>query len=348
MYKLFKKRLNSDLKIYFEERGFQYYKDNIFLGIHKDLVFVLYFDKVGYGTRIGMSFGIGVPVVKNDFVDYLDNLDRFAYEGYSLGSAKWELNNGLNIEIKKKKIDEYIDEIKYIYANYIFYFISKEINAFQMEEHVRDEYDNLFSAYLSEIGEEDPSWLYTIDFMNSGKSQDEWTEEDGKKCDMLVKEKQDNEFPYEEKRVEILKRVEENRLLFQDKLKEVFGESIKTIEIDTEICPVVLKDIFDISNILEVISNYNFIQNYNVNTNGRIDHGETYYFQKGNNELLVILSKDLFLEFIINPENHKKTKISVYDGGYFWFGWLVGKPNVMKENINEALEHLASVLSTID
>jgi len=344
MYKLFKKRLNSDLKIYFEERGFQYYKDNCFLSIHKDLVFVLYFDKVGYGTRIGMSFGIGVPVVRNDFLDYLNDLDRFAYEGYSLGSANWELDNRVNIEVKKKKIDKYIEEIKYIYTNYIYYFISKEINAFEIEEHVRSEYHNLFNDYLEEIGEEDPSWLYTINFMNSGKSQDEWTEEDGKKCDMLVKEKQDNEFPYEEKRVEILKRVEENRPLFQNKLKEVIGESSKAIEIDTEIFPVMLKDIFDNSNILKVINSCGFVRDYHVNTQGRIDHGETYYFQKDDNELLVILSKDLFLEFIINFKNHKGTRISVYDGGRFWFGWLVGKKSTRDKNIATALNELKIAL----
>ena len=220
MYKLFKKALKKDLKIYLEERGFRQYKET-FICFHNELLFILSFDSGGYGTNLNMFFRIGVPVVQNNFLNETD-LERFPIEGHSLGSIKWELAryNKYDLENKNKKINEYIEDIKYIYTNYISRYISKEINSFDMEEYIEHEYDCLFDDYLNETGEEDPSWTYIGEFLSSGKSQDEWSKEDDEKYDEFTKSFQNKNFPYENVKKQILMKMEENKPKYRDLINQ--------------------------------------------------------------------------------------------------------------------------------
>jgi len=344
MYKTFKKILKNDLKIYLKEKGFIHYKDETFIGFYNDLFFMLSFDKGSYGTILEFSFELGVPIVKQDFLTIKGDLDRWPVRGYSLSSAKWELEryNAYDLKVKKEKIYEYIKEIKYVYKNYIFYYISKVINI-GIEPFINQEYNNLFDDYLEKKGEEDPAWVYQMEFLLSGKTQDEWTQEDSDKCEQLVKEKQDAEFPYEKIRKQILKTIEKNRPIYEEIKQELFGSNTNEVKYDRNIFPVILEELFDDGHIELTLNDLGFFRQYDVNTQGRMIYGETYYFYNGDSELQVILKEELFLEFILST-NNETYRVNRYDGKYFWFGWLVGERSSMKANISIALDKLKEVL----
>ena len=347
MYKLFKKALKKNLKIYLEERSFRHYKDETFICFHNELLFILSFDKGSYGTSLNMSLSIGVPVVQNNFLNETD-LETFSIKGSTLGSAKWELEkyNKYDLENKNKKINEYIEDIKYIYTNYISHYISKEINSFDMEKYIEHEYDSLFDDYLDERGEEDPACTYQIEFLGSGKSQDAWSKEDDEKCEELTKSFQNKNFPYENVKKQILMKMEENKPKYRELISQYFTKKNSNIKIDKEIFPISLKEVMKKGAVNERLINIGFLEYINKNLQGLQDYGESLFFKKDDIELRVIIKDELFLEFIIIKDEIIK-RINKYDGNYFWFGWLIGKEELFEINIDKAFERLKIELHII-
>ena len=344
MYGLFQRILKKDFKIYLEEKGFCHYKDETFICVYNDLFFMLSFDKGSYGTILEFDFSLGVPIVQHDFLTKKDDLDRLPAEGYSLSNAKWELERYsiCDPEVKKKKINEYIEEIKYVYENYIVYCMSKVINL-GTERYIQHEYNALFDNYLEEIGEEDPAWKYSMEFLASGKPQEEWSVEDDEKCKLLTKEKQEKEFPYEKVKQEILHTIEKNRPIYEGEIVKHFGKNYLNIVIDKEVLPATLEKVILDGGLKQKILEIGFDEYLDKNLQGVQNYGESLFFKKDDIELRVNLKDELFLDFII-IKNGQSHRVNVYDGNYFWFGWLVGKENIFEENINKAFQSLDKAL----
>jgi len=341
MYNLFKKRLKKDLQVYLEEKGFRHYKNETYIYVHNELIFLLSFNKGSHGTNLNMSLSEAVPIVQEFFSSETD-LEHCSIEGSDLSNSKWELEryNKSDLETKTKKINEYVADIKYIYTNYISHYISKKINSFDIEEYIEHEYDRLFDDYLDEIGEEDPAWTYQVEFFSSGKRQEEWTKEDDEQCEKLTKAFQNKHFPYQKIKNKILKTIDKNRSIYKELIYKYSAKN--TENIDKEVVPVSLKELMNKNtSIRKFLNKFNFIVDTEIDLLGIQNYGETKYYKNNNCNLRIILKNELFLEFIIYYNGESK-RVNLYDGGYFWFGWLVGKESTREHNINEALNKLES------
>jgi len=98
--------------------------------------------------------------------------------------------------------------------------------------------------------------------------------------------------------------------------------------------------------IIDFLATYSFVRNINKDTGGLPTLGETIYYkhQDKNIEVQVILENSIFLEFVV-WEGDRFKRVLLHNMQQFKFGWLVGKANIIKENINDALKHLEVVLN---
>jgi hypothetical protein len=211
-----------------------------------------------------------------------------------------------------------------------------------MEKCIEEEYRQLFDGYLANKGEEDPAWEYQLEFLASGKSQDEWSEEDSKKCEQLTKKKRDKEFPYEKIRLQILQTIEQNRPIYHKELKKYFDEQQESIVFDKTIYPTTLESVIQKGDIEQRLAKLGFSV-YERSIQGLVVHGEVKFYKKDDIELRLTLSKELFLDFMIT-QGDKSKRVNVYDGDFFWFGWLMGQENTFEENIDKAFEKLEQSL----
>jgi hypothetical protein len=342
MYKKLMNKIKKDLSSYFAERHLYLNDTNgpVFLGFYEDIVFRISFDTAGYGSRFEMILEFETPLVKKNFQLFPKH---FLETTVSVESQHWsiEKDNKSKEEIEKS-IDRYLADIVFMYEKYFLPIISREINAFDMEKCIAEEYHRLFDSYLEEIGEEDPAWEYTLEFMASGKSQDEWSEEDSKKCEQLTKEKQDKEFPYEKVRSQILQTIEQNRPIYHKELEKYFDGEKESVVFDKTIYPTTLEAIIEKGAVEQRLAQLGFAT-YERNIQGLVVHGEVKFYKKDDIELRLTLSNELFLDFIIT-QGDKSKRVNVYDGGFFWFGWLMGQENTFEENLNKAFEKLEQSL----
>lgn len=342
MYKIFKKQLETTLKEFFEDRGFVQVRDNTFVSVNRDLFFLIRFEKTGYDSMIEIQYFIEAPLVKSDFNRRIKEMAILNCAGETIGSHTWKLNEkGLSAEEKKERVLQYVSEIEFIYDNYLHYIFSKEANRYEAEKYILGEYEDRFATYLSEKGEEEPDWEYKMNFIASGKSMDEWTEEDSKKCAQLVEEKRSREFPYEEIRTQILKDIEQNREAYRNALMRLTeGRNVELV-VDEDVFPATLNMLYDCSPIQIFLEDYGFVLNPDKDTNGLPNYGETHYYENisGNCEVKIVISDELFLFFDVSCDDSYK-RICVFQDKFFWFGWLVGKESAMKKNIDIALNEL--------
>lgn len=342
MYNLFKKQLKTRLKDFFEDRGFVQVRDGIFVSFVGELFFMIRFEKAGYGSRIELQYLIEAPLVKADFSKRIEEMAVLEYAGETIDCSTWKINEkGLNAKEKKERVMRYVSEIEYIYDNYLYYIFSKEANQYDTEKYILEEYENRFAQHLSDKGEEDPCWQYMIDFASSGKSMDEWTEEDSKKCAQLVEEKKSREFPYEKIHTRIIKDMERNSEVYRNAIMSLTGGRNIELVIDKDVLPVTLDMLYERSLIQKFLIDYGFILNPDKGTNGLSNYGETHYYNNtsGDCELKLTISKELFVFFDLScNDSHKR--ICLFKDQFFWFGWLLGKESVMKKNIEIALNEL--------
>lgn len=346
MYRTFKSQLKSSLKEFFENRGFVQVKDDTFISIKGDLFFLIRVGKAGYGSRIELQYLVEVPLVKVDFDEQIQHMSILDYTGESISCSNWKIDEkGLKAEEKRKKVMEYVSEIEHIYDNYLFYIFSKEVNQFDMEVYIKKEYEDRFAQYLSDKGEEDPCWQYKIDFVSSGRSMDEWTQEDSEQCSRLVEEKKNREYPYELVRTQVLKDIEANRSVYRDVLRQLNKGSNKELIVDNGVLPKTLDVLYSNSPIQSVLEEYGFVLDIDRDSDGRANYGETYYYKSNfyECELSVILSDELFLYFSVSCGESFRRVCKCYDK-FFWFGWLVGNEDIMKKNIELALDELKKTL----
>ena len=350
MYGIFKKQLKTRLKEFFEDRGFAQVRDDTFVSTCGELLFVIRFEKAGYGSRIELQYLIEAPLVKADFSKRIEEMAILNHAGEPIGCSTWKMDEkGLNAKEKKEKVEHYVSEIEFIYDNYLHYIFSKEANQYDIEKYILREYESRFAQYLSDKGEEDPCWQYKIDFVSSGRSMDEWTEEDSKKCAQLVEEKKRREFPYEEIRVQILEDVEKNRDVYRNALMRLTGRRNTELIIDEGVLPATLDMLYERSPIQKLLQDYGFALNPDKYTNGLISYGETHYYENSsiNCEIRLIISDELFLFFdIYCNESHRR--ICNFRDKYFWYGWLVGKDDVIKKNTDIALNELKKAFDELN
>jgi hypothetical protein len=335
-------RIKKELSSYFEESHLYLNNMNgpVFLGFYKDMVFRISFDTAGYGSRFEMILEFETPILKKNFQLFPKH---FLENTVSVESLYWSIKKDKNSkEAIEKSIDKYLEDIVFMYEKYFLPIISKEINAFDMEKCIEEEYRQLFHRYLADKGEEDPAWEYQLEFLASGKSQDEWSEEDSKKCEQLTKEKQDKEFPYEKIRLQILQTIEQNRPIYHKELKKYFDEQQESIVFDKTIYPTTLESVIQKGDIEQRLAKLGFSV-YERSIQGLVVHGEVKFYKKDDIELRLTLSKELFLDFMITQGNKTK-RVNVYDGDFFWFGWLMGQENTFEENIDKAFEKLEQSL----
>lgn len=340
MYKNFIKTVEQTLVSKLEKYNFKYLKkEEQFVGFFDELVFRVSFDTAGYGSRVEVHLEYDFPIIKEKLKILPKHFMRY---GYLAKNENWNLE-----EVNKEDFKEYLSEIIFLFKNYFYYLLSKDINSFELEKYIKEEYYVSYLKYIEETGGENPADDYILYFLSSGKSQDEWTEADDEKCNELIKQYQDKYFPYEKIKKDMLDNIKKNRPIYKMMISDLFGANANPLKYDNDILPTTLEELFSDGQVTKALKDLGFVRKYNINTQGRSNYGETYYFDKDDIELLVILKDELFLEFIVNRSERSK-RINIYNGGYFWFGWLVGKPNVIKENINEALKHLTLVLSEIE
>jgi hypothetical protein len=333
--------LETKLSKYLKEQFFSYDNTNKqFIGYRDELIFSIFIDTAGYGSRFEVALSYGYPLVE-DKLD-VENINQSMLYRFVAENEQWIIKDIKRSHIEKA-LKGYLNEIEFIYENYFLPIISKAINSFNNEVYIKYKYNELFTEYLEKKGEEDPAWVYQMEFLLSGKTQDEWTQEDSDKCEQLVKEKQDAEFPYEKIRKQILKTIEKNRPIYEEIKQKLFGGNIKEIVYDKNVFPTILEELFKDGYIEKTLNSFGFEHKMNVNTQGRMIYGETYYFYNGDSELQVILKEELFLEFILST-NNETYRVNKYDGKYFWFGWFVGERSSMKANISIALDKLKEVL----
>jgi len=317
-------------------------RDDTFVSTSGELLFLIRFEKAGYGSRIELQYLIEAPLVKADFSKRIEEMAILNHAGEPIGCSTWKMDEkGLNAKEKKEKVEHYVSEIEFIYDNYLHYIFSKEANQYDIEKYILREYESRYAQYLSDKGEEDPCWQYKIDFVSSGRSMDEWTEEDSKKCAQLVEEKKSREFPYEETRNQILKDIEQNREVYRNAIMCLTKGCNTELVIDEDVLPVTLDMLYERSPVQKFLKDYGFILNPDKNTNGLPNYGETHYYNNtsSNCELKLIISNELFVFFDLSCNDSYK-RICLFEDQFFWFGWLVGKESVMKKNIDIALNEL--------
>ena len=343
MYKKFIKVMEKKLVKKIQIYNFKYLKQKKqFIGFYDEFVFRISFDRAYYGSRVEIHTEYNYPLVSRKLNIFPEHYMRYGFLGE---------NENWNIEKSQIQhldiIEDYIDDMQFIFENYFYFLISKVINSFELNYYIQQEYEILFNKYLEDIGEEDPAWIYQIEFLSSGKSQDEWSEEDDDKCKELTNSFKDKKFSYEKIKKNILETIEHNRPIYREQVSEYFGDKIENIKIDKEIFPISLEELISENIIIKnTLDKFGFSLDTKINLSGMQNFEETLYYKNHDCHLRVILKDELFLEFIIYCKNNSK-RINLYDGGNFWFGWLVGKKSTRDKNIATALNELKIALSKI-
>lgn len=336
MSKKYIKNITKNLIDFLEYYNFKYLeKKKAFIGSNDILVFRCSFDIGGYGSRLEFNLEFDCPVTKKHMNIFPEHFMRYAANSKN---NKWIFDNF--------DIDFIVKDLKFVFCNYFYNLISKLITTYNLEEYIRDEYENRFKKYLHDNDEEDPRDIYTFEFINSGKSQLEWSKDDDEKCTQFRKKKQDEEFPYEKIRQEIMQDIENNQSEYYKTIETIFGEKSKKIRFDESIFGISAQEISKNAYIEKTIKDYGFNHNPTKNIQGLPNYGDTIYFQTTDSELWLIVVDELFLEFVF-INNLRRKHIVLYDGAGFSFGWLIGKDSVRDENINNALIELEKVLNSV-
>ena len=339
----FTKNMKRKFVPFLEGYGFKYLKDEkIFLGLYDDFVFKVYFDNANY---VELKTEWYYPKIENSIELPFFRSFKQKRKSFSGATSKfWNLDNEMfqNDNAIEVAVNKYIDELKYVFEKLQFNCYSSIINSFNMDEFLYGKYTDRYETYLFENSIERASWEYTLkEFISKGRDTDEWDSEDDKKSTELDELQRDKIFPFEPIQKELTANINNNH-----KYYESIIQNYQKIKIDRDVFPTTLEEIFKSSNIEKALTRYGFVREKNVNTQGRMVFGETYYFEKDAVELQVILVNKLFLEFIITDEG-EVTRVNLFDGSYFWFGWLVGKKQTREENINEALNKLEAIFMSL-
>jgi len=340
MYKKFIKIMEKKLVKKIQMYNFQYLKkEKQFIGFYDEFVFRISFDTACYESKIKIHIEYNYPLVNNKLNIFPEYYMRYGFLGE---------NENWNIEKSQIQhldtIGDYVDDMQFIFENYFHFLISKVINTFELDYYIQQEYEILFNKYLEDIGEENPTWIYSIEFLSSGKSQDEWSEEDDEKCKELTNSFQDKNFPYEKIKTKILETIEHNKPIYREQLSEYFGDNTENIKIDKEIFPISLEELISENIIIKnTLDKFEFMLDTEIDLSEIQNFGETVYYKNNDYQLHIILKDGLFLEFILYYKNNSK-RVNLYDGNYFWFGWLVGKESTRSKNIVTALNALEITL----
>jgi len=351
VYKLFQKKLKNEFATYLQLYGFQYHKGkyrDVFYGFHDNLIFQITFELSSYKNRIDTFFNYFVPLMKSKFEMYDDNLVDYSFSGQDFNIENLEYKEKKEIE---KILDKYLEEMKIFFENYIHIIFSKTVKSDYMESFIKHVYNDKFDDYLENKGEEHPSDIYIVSFQNEGKTEDDWSDEDSEAIDKLVKDKQQKEFPYELIKKDILESIDDNKLVYQEKIERLSKEGFFPIKIEADVKSVSVKDL--INNKETKIEQRLIELGYKFE---KYKYDKAVY-KKDNMIIEVEVKDDLFLEFKIEQYGIKRRypffdmvgrSVRLHDKGYVKYGWLVGCESTMLSNIQDALIKLRESLDSMD
>ena len=348
MYKKFRKNLDKSLIPFLNTYNFQYLKkDKKFIGFYEDLVFEFSFHSYLSNTTLRIDKNTYVPKLLDNIL-IPDNKTYYPYVEY-VADLKWNFKKNFfkNTEKIDEKIGSYIDDIKYIFEHYFFNIIANEINTFSMEKYIYDEYIQEYDNYLHRHNIETESWIYTVkEFINKGREQDEWTEEDQRKTDVMDKKQREELFPYPIIKEKILKKIENNTIIYEAIIAEYIQSKYDFIKINENVKGVRLDKFLNQTSsgkhIKDVCHKFGYITE--KKHFGREDEITSYINDKINSSIEIVLKKELFLEFNVFSKDKHTERISFYKGDSFSFGWLIGDPNLVEKKITNAIEALVSYL----
>jgi len=353
VYKLFQKKLKNEFTTYLQPYGYQYHKGkyrDIFYGFYDNLIFQITFELSSYRNRIDTYYGYGVPLLKSE-------LELEFYDENSIDfSSSGEHFYIENLEYKEKKeiekiLDTYLEEMKIFFENYIHIIFSKTVKSDYMKNFIKQIYNDKFDDYLESKGEEHPSDIYIVSFQNEGKSEDDWSDEDSEAIDKLVKDKQEKEFPYELIKKDILESIDENNLIYQEKIERLSKEGFFPIKIEENVKSMSVKEL--INNKETKIEEKLIELGYKFE---KYKYDKARY-KKDNMIIEVEVREDLFLEFKIEQYGIKRRypffdmvgrSVRLHDEGYIKYGWLVGYESSTLDNIQDALIKLRESIDSMD
>ena len=330
IYNKFMGKVKKDLAEYLRQFGYRYdSKQQKFLGFHDDLIFWLFFDKAGYGSKVELYFGYGTPLTDPVYSAPED----FSGWGQNVHCFKWNIENENMKDSTEvdKKLNDYLDDIKYIFSNYIFYLNSLRINTFDIEKYIHSEYLNRSPGDITDD--------YIIEFYDGGKTQDDWTDEDTEKCDALLEEA----FPFAPVRQEILENIKQNRIPYTRAVNEHLAQGYKMVDFDNEIYPVELKQLlFENAagrKIVDLLEYHGYFYVDDKDYRGGLEVANFQHNSQTDWKIKVLLSEHIFLSFEILDEEYFYT-VTAYFEQPFQFGWLIGFKTKLEGNIDKAIKYV--------
>lgn len=356
---IFNKKVRNDFIKYIQEFGFYFQKsDDKFVGFYDDIVFRLGFDVSSYGSRISFLFEYYFPLIE----DKLDVFPEDMLHNDEITVFKWDMKlEGLKKKEKELQFESYIEDMKYIFSHYIYYINSAVVNDFDLERAILESYYNQYSHYLWEHDKEDGARKYRGDFVESGRSLEEYSDEDEKKALAAERTQREEEFPYPPVKEKILNNIGKHQEHF-DVIKEAYTDHIK-IEPSIHFIDDPDKFLYRSSygdRIICCLEKYGYF------------HDQQHFFvernifrhrEDENIRVRVVIDQRLFLRFDVFVKNTdpKVTKsganfyrhvdavyephsVAAYINTPFAIGWLLGNERKLDENIDMALEALEKKL----
>jgi len=366
MLNIFKKRHKDEFIKFMSDYNFYYLKEEKkFVGFYDDLVFRIGFDISGYGSRMSMLFESYMPLLDEEFTVFPKGMAH----NYEITVFKWSLEiKKLPKEEKDSVLHEYLEDMKYIVKNYIYYVNSATVNSFALESYLWDKYQSDYRTFLRKNNKEDGASVYRGDFIDSGKTHADYTDEDEKIAQFMEKKQREEEFPYAPIKKNILKNVDKNRATYEAIKDEYLKKTTGYIKIDSAIKPLESTDEFLYKSsygklIIKCLEAYGYVHD---NRHFFVESNVFRHKEDENCRVKVLFKHKLFLSFIIYVKNedpqitqtganffkrvdciYEPEEVASYVNKPFSIGWIIGDKTKIKENIDLAINALKEKLEEI-
>lgn len=335
VYNKFLKKVETNLAEYLKPYGYRYIKkEKILISFYNELVFKISFDKAGYGSRIELIFEAYLPLLG---LTYNINSADCPCGGGSITNFKWNIQQNEMKDIDKE-LDVYIEDIKYLFKNYIYVSNSEIINSYNLDDCIFQEYNSRYDCDSTDVD------AYVLELQNSGMSQEDWTDENTEICQQFQKIAMEKEFPFAPIKKELLKSIDKNRPQYEKSVNEHLQLGYTPLKFDNNILPLNLHKLLfsDIEGkkIIELLTSWGYSHIDNKNIMGAYEAVNFKHNSNHDRIIRVLLLENLFLEFEVYGENDYYEKVLFYNESPLRFGWFIGTESKLKTNIDIAIEQL--------
>ncbi|GEM_PF-1553436 len=339
VYNKFLKKVKLNLAEYLKPYGFRYIKrDKIFISFYNELVFTISFDKAGYGSRIELQFNAYIPLLGITYNIYSGNS---MYGGGEITNFKWKIQQ-TEMKDVNKELDEYIQNIQYLFKHYIYLFNSEIINSYNLDDCIFQEYNNRYHCDSKGASE------YLLEFLDSGKPQEDWGDEDTKICQQFDKIAMEKEFPFAPIKQELLNNIEKYRHEYKKSISEHLQLGYTQLQFDADVLSVNLHNLLFINlegkKITKLLTSWGYVYTDDKNMMGAYQAANFKHNLNNEKVIRVLLQDKLFIKFEVYDKNDYYKRVLFYNESPLRFGWFVGTNSKLQANIELAIEKLKLTL----